>query len=241
MLPTAARSVVSVSKPFPRFGQRPATYIKYRDAILACSDISHIGMTVSGIAREFGLSPDGLNNQLRRHFPDVVPEREALRRRLGIADGNYRGATRVSVNQYATAAHLLETTDMTLQDVADQCGVSYTGLREHILYYHKRIAEARNLTRMAAVGRPLRYGSKNGNNQPHMPREATVQRYAPALSLLRTTTLPITEICTRCGIRSGAFRSYLYNWHRDELLRRGVQARRRHCKDNEESLSLPDL
>ena len=206
--------------PFSRFGQRPGTSRKYRDAILACSDISHIGMTVSGIAREYGLSPSGLNNQLRRHFPNVIPEREALRRRLGIADGLFRGASRVSVNQYAGAVHLVETTDLTLQEVADRCGVSYTGLREHILYYHKRIAEARYLTRAAVTGKPVLPGGKNGNNQFHLPRQETVQRYEPALTLLRTTTLPITEICAICGIRSGAFRSYLYNWHRDDLLRR---------------------
>ena len=206
--------------PFPRFGQRPGTSAKYRDAILACSDISHIGMTISGIAREFGLSPAGLNNQLRRHFPNVIPEREALRRRLGIHDGIFRGVTRVSENQYAGAVHLLEISDLTIQEAADRFGVSYTGLREHILYYHKRIAEARHLTRVAAASRPLRYGEKNGSNQPHLPRKETVERYAAALDLLRTTSLPITEICYRCGVRSGAFRSYLYNWHREDLQRR---------------------
>lgn len=206
--------------PFPRFGQRPGTAEKYRDAILACSGIRHIGMTISGIAREFGLSPAALNNQLRRHFPDIIREREALRRRLGIADNNFRGVTRMSENQYAGAVHLLETTDMTVLEVARKTRVSYTGLREHILYYHKRIAEARQLTRMAAADRPLRYGEKNGSNQPHRPRKETVARYAPALHLLKTTSLPITEICARCGVGNGAFRSYLYNWHADELPRR---------------------
>lgn len=209
-------------RPYPRFGQRPETSAKYRDAILACSDIGHIGMNISGIAREFGLSPAALNNQLRRHFPEIIPDREALRRRLGIADGIFRGATRASVQQYSRAVHLLETTDLSVQEVAERCGVSYSGLREHILYYHKRIAEARHLTRVAASGRELRYGEKNGSNQPHMPRKETVERYAQALELLRTTSLPITEICYRCGVRTGAFRSYLYNWHKDDMLRRRV-------------------
>jgi len=213
-------TIENTCRTYPRFGQRPETSAKYRDAILACSDIGHIGMNVSEIAREFGLSPAALNNQLRRHFPDVIPERETLRRRLGLADNFFRGATRTSLNQYAEAVRLLETTDLTIPEVADRCRVSQTGLREHVLYYHKRIAEARHMTRVQAAGRQLLLGEKNGCNQAHAPRRETVERYAPALELFRTTSLPITVICWRCGVRTGAFRSYLHKWHKEDVLRR---------------------
>lgn len=217
---TSANRGTARPQSFPLFGQRPGTFEKYHDAILACSAISYIGLTVSGIAREFGLSPAGLNNQLRRHFPEVIPEREDLRRRLGIADGNFRGATRTSINQYARAVHLLQTTDVTVLEAARRCKVSYSGLREHILYYHKRIAEERQLARAAAAAEPFRYGKKTGNNQRHLPRAETVKRYAPALEMLQTTAIPLTRICALCGIRCGAFRSYLYKWHPDDLLHR---------------------
>lgn len=217
---TSGHGKAALPPSFPLFGQRPGTFEKYHDAILACSAISYIGLTVSGIAREFGLSPAGLNNQLRRHFPEVIQEREALRRRLGIADGNFRGATPTSINQYARAVHLLQTTDVTVLEAARRCRVSYSGLREHILYYHKRIAEARQLARAAAAAEPFRYGKKTGNNQRHLPRAETVKRYAPALEMLQTTAIPLSQICILCGIRCGAFRSYLYKWHPEDLLRR---------------------
>ena len=47
-----------------------------------------------------------------------------------------------------------------------------------------------------------------------------MKRYAPALEMLQTTAIPLSQICILCGIRCGAFRSYLYKWHPEDLLRR---------------------
>ena len=62
-------------------GQRPATREKYREAVEACDSMDFIDMNVSQIAREFGLNATALANQLRAHYPWIVPRREAERRR----------------------------------------------------------------------------------------------------------------------------------------------------------------
>lgn len=65
-------------------GQRPETEAKYRAAVAACSDLRYVSCNLSEIARMFSLSPAGLINQLRAHFPDVIPLREQMREQLGM-------------------------------------------------------------------------------------------------------------------------------------------------------------
>ena len=70
----------------PPKGQSLITYNKYKDAIAACRDLAYIEYNISQIGRMFGHDGSALASQLRFHYPDVIPFREKLRKRLGIAD-----------------------------------------------------------------------------------------------------------------------------------------------------------
>ena len=87
----------------PPKGQSLKTHLKYKDAIEACGDIAYIEYNVSEIARMFHLEGPSLAYQLYIHYPDVIPNREKTRRRLGIADNTHRGARAISVDTYAEA------------------------------------------------------------------------------------------------------------------------------------------
>ena len=78
-------------------GQSHTTHLKYREAIAACGDIAYVEFNIAEIARLFGVDPTGLSSQLRVHYPDVIPAREALRQRLGIADRLHRGGDYVGI------------------------------------------------------------------------------------------------------------------------------------------------
>lgn len=126
-----------------RSGQGVATKEKYRDAIEAADSKKYIGMNISEIARAFGVSPAGLANQLRVHYPEIVERRERMREQMGLADDHHRGSTVARKAIYDDALKLLETTDLTIKEVAERSGVSFTGLRQHLQSYHKKLMEAR--------------------------------------------------------------------------------------------------
>ena len=58
-------------------GQHPETEAKYRDAIAACSNILYLDQPISAIASMYGFDKDCLYNQLKRHYPEIIPMRRA--------------------------------------------------------------------------------------------------------------------------------------------------------------------
>lgn len=110
-----------------RRGQTASARAKYGDAIAACCDAAYVEYNVSQIAHMFGLTPTSLGNQLRAHFPEVLERRELERQRLGFADNQQRGVCPWCRVQYAGAVGLLRTTEMTVSEVAEKCGVSFSG------------------------------------------------------------------------------------------------------------------
>lgn len=197
----------------PREGQNLATHNKYRDAIEACDSEEYIDLNISQIARMFNLSGPALANQLRAHYPDIIPRREAARHRRGIADNTPRGARPVATETYAKAVTLLRETDMTVEEVADTCGVSYTGLRQHIIFYHKDIARLRDMKRQNGKDKP-EIGRIAGNGRIREMSDATKQKYALGVELYRTTSLPITEISKRIDVNVNSFRYHLRTWYK---------------------------
>ena len=107
-------------------GQTSAAHAKYREAVAACDDEDYLELNVSQIARRFGLDGTGLANQLRRHYPDILERREQERRRRGLADNQQRGVRPWCREQYAGAVELLRTTEMTVPEAAEACGVPLT-------------------------------------------------------------------------------------------------------------------
>ena len=204
-----------------RYGQHPETEARYGEAIRACESMSNLSLTVAEIARMYEVDPQCLRNQLKRHFPDIIPERNRLRIALGYdhPKGN-SGLKKATVNRYAKAVEMLRDPSLTVREVAQRCDVSYQGLQQHLIFYHKDIADARMLARADAVNNDIVIGSLDGSGGVHRPRPEAVERDAPAVEMYRTTDLPATEIAKKCGLSAHNFESYLRKWHKPEMVER---------------------
>lgn len=204
-------------------GQRPETRKKYREAIEACDSEEYIELNVSQIARIFHLNATALASQLRTHYPDIIPRREAERKKRGIADNFHRGVRKESKDIYKEATQLLRDTDYSIEKVAELCNVSFTGLRQHIIFYHKDIAKLRDVKRQEGGAKP-EIGRIAGNGKVRDMSEETKQKYASGVELYRTTALPITEISKRIGVNVNTFRHHLRTWHKRLMFeRRGAK------------------
>lgn len=206
-------------------GQTPAAHLKYRDAVSACDDIKYIEYNVSQIARIFGLEPTALGNQLRNHYPEILERREKERRRLGINDNLHRGAKAWCTGQYAGAVEHLRSSDDTIRQTAELFNISYSGLREHILYYHKELIRKRSDRRRSAMTDKVR-GALTGNGGRHEPKGACVEKYSDALQLYSDSAMTQKEICSATGVSLSGFRHHLRTWNRELVSeRRGVDGR----------------
>ncbi|MBQ9660986.1 MAG: hypothetical protein IJV37_06985, partial [Bacteroidales bacterium] len=103
--------------------------------------------------------------------------------------------------------------DLTLREAAAQAGVSYTGLRAYVLFYHRELADARLRQREDAAGRKVARGQRGGNGAHREPKPETVAKYAEALRLVQETELTNVEIAASCGVGEGGLRNYLRVWH----------------------------
>lgn len=200
-------------------GQTTVAHYKYLDAIQACDNIEYIEYNISQIARIFDVAPSSLLGQLRRHYPDIIPRREKERRRIGITINLQYGARKWAKVGYAKAVQMLQTCDMTIEEVANECEVSHTGLREHLLIYHPMIVQQRELKRNTLVGQKVR-GERTGNWQIHAPADATVTKYEEAVKLYRDTSMDIEDIVAVVGVPLGGFRHHLRAWHTNLIVER---------------------
>lgn len=200
-------------------GQTTSAHLKYKDAIAACDSMEYIEYNVSQIARLFNLDPTALGNQLRRHYPHIVPRREQQRKQMGISINLQYGARKWSKEQYAKAVEMLHSTDMTIEEVAQHCNVSHTGLREHILAYYPDLTRERERKRKEAEGQTIP-GERNGTWAIHQPFAESNDKYAKALELYRTTAMDIPSICRTAGVGEGGFRHHLRTWHPHLMVQR---------------------
>ena len=201
-------------------GQLPATRVKYKEAIEACESLDYIEYNVSQIAREFGLSGTNLGRQLRTHYPGGIEWREKVRERLGLGDNLPRGTRPHCKEQYAKAVELLRSGRyITTQEAADSCGVSYAGLEQHLLFYHKDLVKRRIKIREKAVGQK-RKGEITGRGTVHAPSPETKEKYAEAVRLYATTPMSALRIAKMTGISRKRFYTYLHKWHMDLVCKR---------------------
>lgn len=208
----------------PPRGQSLITYNKYKDAIAACQDLAYIEYNISQIGRLFGLDGSSLASQLRFHYPDVIPFREKLRKRLGITDNTHRGVRPWCNEAYKEAVDVYHDTDLSIPEVAKLCKVSVGGLSQHLRYYHQDVIEAKAKKRKESKRKTgsRKVGRLAGNGNAYGPKPETVEKYAHALELFRTTGMTIKEIAKAAGVTRTGFAGYLHQWHRGEkLLRRG--------------------
>ncbi len=205
-------------------GQTTAAHLKYHDAIAAADSMEYIEFNVSQIARIFGLEGTPLANQLRRHYPEVLPRREAERKRLGIADNIHHGVRPWCEKDYAGAVELLRTTDMTIEEAAEACGVSFRGLRSHILFYHKDLEAQREKKRAEATKLEKVRGKRTGAWTIHEPTEEVMQKYAEAVELYRTTSMHLEDIAAELGLNKNSLRGHIRMWFPELIVeRRGFE------------------
>lgn len=202
----------------PPKGQSVKTHLKYKEAIEACGDVAYIELNVSQIARLFNLSGPALASQLRVHYPDIIPFRERVRQRLGLADNTHRGPRATSKEAYGEALRMYRDTDLTIPQVADRCNVSRGGFSQFMRFYHKDIVESKATRRSEAVNNNAMRcaGRLSGNGNLYGPKAETVALYAEALELYRTTAMTIRDIAARAGVPEEGFKSYLRQWHPEE-------------------------
>lgn len=200
-------------------GQTTAAHYKYKEAIAACDSREYIEYNISQIARLFNVDCCSLAGQLRRHYPDIVPRREQERRRMGITVNLQYGARKWCKEEYAQAVKMLQTSDMTVEEAAQACNVSYSGLREHLTAYCPHIIRQRERKRTNAIGQKVK-GMRNGNWGIHKPGEETVRRYEEALALYQTTSENLEEIVRRTNVSVNGFRYYLRTWHPELMVQR---------------------
>ena len=201
------------------FGQSPSAYRKYRQAVEACRDSSCLEYNISQIARKFRLDGTALANQLRAHFPDIPVLREIERWRRGLNDNQPRGVRPQSVVKYAEAVELLRTGSITVRQAAQVCGVSYSGLRQHVLFYHKDLVVQRRAGRKSSpqAGRP---GTPRRSGGIHAPSASAVEKYRRAVELYRTTALTAAQIAKSTNVSESGLRYHLRTWHRNLMLER---------------------
>lgn len=206
----------------PSRGQSLKSYKKYKNAIEACSDLAYIEYNVSQVGRFFEVDGRALASQLRVHYPGVIEWREEIRRRLGIADNVHRGARNTSKDEYSKALEIYRDTDMTIQEVAECCNVSYSGLTRFLRFYHKDIIKSKYKRRKDAkkeigLRKP---GALAANGNTYGPKQETIAKYARALELYSDTCMTIAEIAKATNVSEPGFRGYIHQWHRGERLRR---------------------
>ena len=189
-------------------GQTTEAHYKYKDAIAACDSMEYIEYNISQIARIFDVGCSSLATQLRRHYPEIVPRREQERKRMGITINLQYGVRKWSKEGYANAVEMLQSSDKTIEEVAEACNVSYTGLREHILAYYPQITKSREEKRTQATGQKVR-GMRNGNWIIYEPGQNSIEKYEKAIELYRSTSKDVKEIVRIVGVNIGGFRHHL--------------------------------
>ncbi len=201
-------------------GQTTAAHLKYHDAIVAADSLEYIEYNISQIARIFGLSGTGLANQLRHHYPDIMPRREKERHCLGVNDNIHHGVRPWCEESYAVAVELLRTSDLTVDEAAERYGVTKTGLREHIACYHKDLVEVREKKRLHAQKSEKVRSRRTGTWTVHEPTEEVVQKYAEAVEMYRTTSLSIEDIAGKCGVNMISLRAHIHQWFPELVVER---------------------
>ncbi len=185
--------------------------------------MDYIDYNVSQIAREFGLSGTNLGRQLRTHYPEVLEFRERARQRLGLDDGLPRCTRLWCKEQYAEAVEMLQADRyITVQDAAERCNVSYSGLEQHLIFYHKELVENRIKIRKQALKQQCK-GKITGRGTLHAPKPETIEVYAETLHLYRTTPMSARKIAKQTGVSIKGFYEYLQTWHKDLVCgRKGI-------------------
>lgn len=202
-------------------GERSETaHEKYKNAVMACDSMEYIEYNVSQIARKFGLNGTALASYMRIHNEDIPVRREKIRQQMGICDHAHHGMRKKCKETYAEAVEMYRTSNMTIPQIAEKCGISAGGFSQHLRFYHKDILQKKREERRQAQGTKRKErGSLLGNGRENNPLKTTEQKYAKALELYKESSLTMKEIAEKTAVPLNGFRFYLHKWHKDLVLK----------------------
>lgn len=214
-----------------RYGQRGYTRQLYESAIHACSDIAYLSKTLAEVAHEFGHQPEAFRMMMKRHFPEVLAERERLRQLLGYSKKMLHGLRECTRLKYEPALKLLRSSDITIREAAEKTGVSLASLQQYIIFYHKDLAAERLKRRAEALDKPRKFGMMTATGATSHPRGDIDEFYAKAVELLTEhPELPVRQVAVQTGVSEHNLSCYMRRWHRDVLKMRQEWRRERTAK-----------
>ena len=156
-------------------------------------------------------APNNAHNETGSPRVTKPKTEEKVRERQGLGDNLPRDTRQHCKKQYSKAVELLRSDRyITTQEVADSCGVSYAGLEQQLLFYHKDLVKRRIKIREKAVGQK-RKGEITGRGTLHPPSPETKEKYAEAVRLYATTPMSALRIAKMTGISRNRFYDYLHN------------------------------
>lgn len=219
-----------------RYGQKEETRERYREAIEACASVMYLDKTLAAIARLYGHEPEAFRMMMKRHHADILSERERMRHLMGLRKAVPQQMRPCTEAKYAPAIKLLrKRPELTVRKVAEQLGLSYLSLEQHILFHHKDLAEERLLQRMEQLDRPRQAGQLTATGRISAPRGGAGEYYAKAVRLYdEQPEMTVREIAEQCGHDPHALGCYLRRWHRDVMQRRQELQRQRVARRQEE-------
>lgn len=189
-------------------GQSLNGYERYKEAISACDSLEFLELSVAEIAAKFKVSATGLLAQLRSHYPEIIERREKARVAQGYADNRKRGARKVTSDEYAKAIELLRHSSKTIMEVAADFDVTYSGLRHHLLTYHKDVVALRRERRELNEKR----GWKEIESFKVASREP-VSRYDEAIERLRDGNITVESVANDFGFVPESLRTHIKKYH----------------------------
>lgn len=136
-----------------------------------------------------------------------------------------KGPAARTESKYREAVGLYGSTALSLRAICVRCGVSLTGLRQHVCFYHKDLQQTRCDLRERAKTQK-RKGHLTGSGRRHEPTPGSRERYREAVRLYRDTAMTVKEIAGRLGLNINSLAHHLRVWHREDVFaRRGAEYR----------------
>jgi len=219
-----------------RYGQRGDTRRRYEAAIRACSDIAYLPKTVTDIARAFGHEPETFRLMMKRHYMEVLEERERLRQLLGLNKRPPRGVAEATRQKFEPALELLRKSEMTVRQAAEATGVSLAALQQHIIFYHKDLAQERLMRRAAALDKPRQPGAMTANGSIAHPRGTAAEYYAEAVKMLREhPEMTVKQAALQTGVGIHNLSEHIQRWHRDLMREREAWRRQQTLRRQREA------
>lgn len=147
-----------------------------------------------------GNSPQGQEKKGKKTMSD-----ERLMQFIGTRFGQ-RPETRERYAKAVQACKDIDYLDMTIAGIARMFGHTDQCLRNHLQRHYPELLEKRNLIRVQ-LGLSKR--------PPRGVSSSTAAKYAPAVEMLRTTDLTISEVAERFGLEKDSLQHHVLYHHRD--------------------------